>query len=241
MTESTTTDTSALLAAMVNLSTFHREHERFYASAPRELAVRLQRHARALLALADTWSIAVPSSRVAYSPYEGADDLNSPAAIQLDGVLFMEGDGPPAELIALVRALRHVAQDQRETGQWLATAMQASWAMVSTLIHIDGLADLLGERHRIIANDWQAAHLNDLISHLLDRAADILEAVDFAPDALRADLSKGKASAGRVYAAAELISHAADLCSDSAGLVHDNERRWRTFHQRVVELTAAEG
>jgi hypothetical protein len=42
-----------------------------------------------------------------------------------------------------------------------------------------------------------------------------------------------------LYSTAELISHAADLCSDSAGLVHDNERRWRTFRQRVSENTAA--
>jgi len=48
-------------------------------------------------------------------------------------------------------------------------------------------------------------------------------------------------SAARPYSASELISHAADLCSDSAGLVHANERRWRTFRQRVAELTADEG
>ena len=59
--------------------------------------------------------------------------------------------------------------------------MQASWDMAAALIGIDGLADLLGERHRIIANDWQAAHMNTLMSHLLDRAADILEQTDFTP------------------------------------------------------------
>ena len=47
------------------------------------------------------------------------------------------------------------------------------------LIGMDGLADLLGERHRIITNDWQAAHMNTLTSRLLDRAADILEQIDF--------------------------------------------------------------
>jgi integrase/recombinase XerD len=35
--------------------------------------------------------------------------------------------------------------------------------------------------------------------------------------------------------------HAADLCSDSAGLVHDNERRWRTFRQRVTSLVSTTG
>jgi hypothetical protein len=115
--------------------------------------------------------------------------------------------------------------------------MQASWDMATALVDVDGLADLLGERHRIIANDWQAAHMNDLMGHLLDRTAEILERVDFTPAGLRADLADGQVSIGRLYSAAEMISHAADLSSESAGLVHDNERRWRTFRQRVVALT----
>ena len=78
--------------------------------------------------------------------------------------------------------------------------------MAAALISIDSLADLLGERHRIIANDWQAAHMNTLMNHLLDRAADILEQVDFTPKALRADLAGQMVSAGRPYSAAELIS-----------------------------------
>ena len=69
---------------------------------------------------------------------------------------------------------------------------------------IDGLADLLGERHRIIANDWQAAHMNTLTSRLPDRAADILEQIDFTHKALRDDLVGQKISPGRLYSAAEL-------------------------------------
>ena len=227
---------SPLLSAILNLSTFHREHEKFYATAPRETAIRLQRHARTLQALADAWSVATPSDHTPFSAFEGAEDLNAPVALQLDGVLFMEGEGRPAELAQLIRDLRATAADQRETGDWLNAAMRASWDMATALLEVDGLADLLGERHRIIANDWQAAHMNEVMSHLLDRAADILDTVDFTPAALRADLGEAGTSAGRLYSAAELISHAADLASDSAGLVHDNERRWRTFRQRVQAL-----
>lgn len=232
-------ENSPLLRAILNLSKFHREHEKFYASSPRELAVALQRHARSLQALADQWTASEPSVPEPFSPYEGAEDLNSAAALQLDGVLFMEGEGRPAEITHLVRDLRTVADDQRGTGQWLASAMQASWDVAAALTGIDGLADVLGERHRIIANDWQAAGMALLTSRILDRAADILERVDFTPKALRADMAAGKVSAARLYSAAELISHAADLCSDSAGLVHDNERRWRTFRQRVGDVLAA--
>ena len=81
-----------LLEAARNLARFHNEHERFYASSPLESAVRLQRHARALLALADRWSTVEPSGPCDVSPFEGAEDLNSEAAIALDGVLFMEAE-----------------------------------------------------------------------------------------------------------------------------------------------------
>ena len=116
--------------------------------------------------------------------------------------------------------------------------MESSWAIAATLVEIDGLADLLGERHRIIANDWQAAGMNTVTARVLDRAADVLEHVDFTPAALRADLAAGRVSAGLLYSAAEMVSHAADLCSESAGLVHGNERRWRVFRRRVGEVLA---
>jgi hypothetical protein len=229
----------ALLEAMLNLTTYHREHEKFYASAPREQAVVLQRHARSLQALADTWATAAPPARAALSPFEGAEDLNSPAAIQLDGVLFMEGEGRPAEITHLIRDLRTCAEDQRAIGEWLAAAMDSSWAVAAVVVSADGLADVLGERHRIIANDWQAAGMASLVGRVLDRAADILDRVDFTPAALRADLADGRVSVGLLYSAAELVAHAADLLSESAGLVHGNERRWRVFHERVATVLAA--
>ena len=234
----TTDADTPLLEAMLNLTKFHREHEKFYASAPREQAVTLQRHARTLQALADTWSTAETGTRPVLSPYEGAEDLNSLAALQLDGVLFMEGEGRPAEISHLIRDLRSVAEEQRATGEWLTRAMEASWQLGSALVEIDGLAGVLGERHRIIADDWQAATMGTVTGAVLDRAADVLEHVDFAPAALRADLAAARVSVGRVYSAAEMISHAADLCSESAGLVHGNERRWREFRLRVADLVA---
>lgn len=109
MTQTNPTDASPLLHAILNLSKFHREHEKFYASAPREQAVHLQRHARTLQALADTCSVTAPSTANPLSPYEGAEDLNSPAALQLDGALFMEGEGRPAEITHLIRDVRTAA------------------------------------------------------------------------------------------------------------------------------------
>ena len=230
-----------LLDAALNLSRVHREHEKFYASSPRERAVTLQRHARTLHALADHWSRAAPSTAPPLSPYAGADDLNDPAALQLDGVLFMEGEGEPAELANLIRDLRTSAEDFGGTGEWLANAMQASWDIAAALVDSPGLEDLLGDRHRIIANDWLASNMSSLIARLLVRAADLLDQIDFAPAALRADLGGPRRAAPLMHSAAEIINRAADLSSDSAGLVNDNERRWRVFRQRVLTITEATG
>ena len=59
-----------------------------------------------------------PSTRDAVRPYDGADDLNSAAAVQLDGVLFLEGEGWPAEISHLIAELR------------THEAMQSSWDAV---------------------------------------------------------------------------------------------------------------
>jgi hypothetical protein len=228
--------TAPMLDAVLNLSRYHRQHEEFYASAPRELALVLQRHARTLTALADRWSTVDVSTRRPLSPFEGAEDLNAAVALQLDGVLFMEGEGRPAELGHVIRDLRTAAEDFAATGAWLAEAMAASWEVAAGLVDVQGLEEVLGERHRIIANDWLAADMSALIARLLQRAADALEGVDLSPGALRQDLAGPRRAPRLLYAVVEMVNRAADLCSDSAGLVNDNERRWRVFRHRVAEV-----
>ncbi len=225
-----------LLVAIENLSRFHRDHERFYAQAPRDQAVTLQRHARALGALADRWSGVEVAPMDALNPYEGSEDLNADVALALDGILFMEGEGQPGEITRIERDLRTTGDDAVETGAWLSAAMEGTWATASVLVGYPELADLIGDRHRIIANDWQAASMSALAGRILHRAAEILDTIDFTPAGVRADLAGARTAAGYLYSAVELIDHAADLLSDSAGLVHDNERRWRLFHARVAMI-----
>jgi hypothetical protein len=74
------------------------------------------------------------------------------------------------------------------------------------------------------------------MGRMLARAADMLEHIDFTPAALRRDLAGPRVVPRRLYAAAEVMSRAADLCSDSAALVRDNERRWRVFREGVEKV-----
>jgi hypothetical protein len=200
---------SLLLHTVENLADFHREHEKFYAASPREQAVVLQRHAGTLHEVADR------------------------AAAELDGVLFLEGQGEPPGLAALRREVRSFAEEAVATGEWMAKAMQSSWTAAGAILDIAALDDLLGERHRIIANDWQAAATTVVVGRLLERAADVLDRVD-------AEATAAARSPRLLHSAAELIARAADLLGESAGLVQDNERRWRMFHERVAALLAVQ-
>lgn len=228
-----------LLYAIGNLSHFHREHEKFYSRAPLEQALRIQAASRALKALAAQWRTATPASEPVLNPFAGAEDLNAPGLVAESGILFMEGEGEPAEIARMKRDLEVIASDFDQSGEWLAAAMGQAWEIAGSLAPYPVLADLLGERHRIIASDWQAANLNSLCARILERAADMLDHVDFSPKALRADLAGDRVAPARLYSAAELIDHAADLYCESTELVHGNERRWRVFHARIEALLAS--
>jgi len=228
-----------LLEMVLNLSQYHREHEKFYAESPLHDAIALQRDSRALKALAERWSVADPEEHPSPSPFAGAPDLNDERATETVGILFMEGEGEPAEIARMKSELAALAQSGRATGEWLTNAMQAAWAVAEALLDYPDLADLLAERHRIISNDWQAASMATLSANNIDRALHILDRVDFAPAALRADLAGDRVASRLLFSASEMLDHAADLASQSVTLTHENERRWRVFHERVRQLTAS--
>jgi hypothetical protein len=228
-----------LLEAIENLSRFHRQHEEFYSQAPLQQAREVQAASRALKELAAQWSEAEPSEHPAPSPFAGAEDLNPPGLVGESGILFMEGEGEPAEIAQLKREVEALAAGCEQTGEWLADAMEQAWAVAGSLVQFDDLIDLLGERHRIIGNDWQAAGMSSLCALYIRRALDVLEQVDFTPAALREDLAGPRRNPGYLYTASELLDAASDLYARSATLVHENERRWRVFGERVRALQAA--
>ena len=226
------------LTVVLNLSQFHREHEKFYAESPLHEAITLSHASSTLKALAERWSTVQPDDAPLPSPFAGAVDLNDERAIELLGVLFMEGAGEPAEITRLKADLAALAEACRSTGAWLTTAMDASWNVIEHLVAYPAVTDLLGDRHRIISNDWQCASLSSLAGRNIARALEILARVEFTPEALRADLVADRDAPRYLFAASELIDHAADVLAQSSVITRDNERRWRVFRERIVEIVA---
>ena len=116
-----------LLETIGNLTRFRREHEKFYSQAPLRTAAEVQASSRVLTALAAQWSEASPADHPAASPFAGAEDLNPPGLTAERGVLFMEGEGEPAEIKQLKRDLETIAARMDEGGTWLARAMEQAW------------------------------------------------------------------------------------------------------------------
>ncbi|MFC9819611.1 hypothetical protein ACFWG6_30185 [Streptomyces erythrochromogenes] len=233
--EAQLTPPEPLLQVIANLARFHREHEQFYSQVPLRQADELQARSRALKSLAGRWSV-TDVRESAGNPFAGAEDLNAPGLVAESGILFMEGEGEPVEFQRLKRDIRELAEDSDQTGIWLAHAMEQAWEAVGLLAAYPALADLLGERHRIIANDWQSAGLLALEARLLRRSLDLLDRVTFSPAALRSDLGSERNAPAYLFSASELLDRAVDLLAESAALVRDNERRWRVFGARVRRL-----
>jgi hypothetical protein len=227
-----------LLSMVLNLARFHREHEKFYAESPLHDAITLQRSSSALKALAERWSVVPVQGDPLPSPFAGATDLNDDRATETLGILFMEGQGEPAEITRLKADLSVLAEAYRSTGQWLTSAMESGWGVAEALLGYPELADLLAERHRIISNDWQSASMATLAARNIDRGLAILARVEFVPAVLRADLAGERVAPRYLFSASEMLDHAADLAAHSAVLTHENERRWRVFHQRVQQLVS---
>lgn len=225
-----------LLQVIDNLAKFHREHEQYYSQAPLRQAAELQARSRALKSLADRWSDVEAGEQTSAIAFAGTEDLNAPGLVAESGILFMEGEDEPAELRKLKREVGMLAEETEQGGTWLNQAMEQAWEIAGGLASYAALADLLGERHRIIANDWQSAGLQALVARLLRRALELLARVDFSPAALRADLRGERMAPAYLYSASELFDRASDLLTESATLVHENERRWRMFRARVRAL-----
>jgi hypothetical protein len=135
---------------------FTREHEKFYSQAPLAAACDAQAASRTLKALATQWSEADPAQHPVPNPFAGAEDLNAPGLVAEHGVLFMEGEGEPAEIKRMKRDLGNLAADLDETGAWLSAAISAA-AEAHKRLRYRTPRGRQGVRDRATAKDSSAA------------------------------------------------------------------------------------
>lgn len=234
---------SSDLSVLRNIATYHREHERYYTVYKMQEAATLAQEANRLKVVADVWlghgkpldqpgvDFTDPRYRAA-----GCNDLNALSAIPSIGVLFMEGEGEPAELRVMKAKLDAQGTGMAAAGEWLADKMLAAWARESAALFAPGLIDGARARFQVIVTNWRGSRETLLAGQLLTVAVKWLEQLDFTPEKLRADrLNAGS----RLRDAAWTIDLAAQVIGRSAVDLAGNDPCWTHYRDRVDAMSSS--
>jgi hypothetical protein len=227
------------LGVLDNIATYHREHERYYTWQKMEMAADVSREANRLKVVADVWLTdggGAPSDATDFSDprYQaaGCDDLNARSAIAGIGVLFMEGQGEPAEIRALKAKLRGLSFGLTSAGQWLGEKMDAAWEREAVLLTPE-LIDAAVPRFQTILTNWRGARDTLLVGKLFALAVDCLDRIDYTPAAIRRD----RKTAGRfLRTAGWTLDLAARLLATSGAELAENDQRWTDYRDVLARV-----
>jgi hypothetical protein len=235
--ETGATATLSHVAALDNIATYHREHERYYAVYKYQHAAELAREANRLKVVADIWlAPGKPAPHYPETDFDqpgfrpaGCDDLNALSAIASIGILFMEGQGEPTEIRMLKAKLGALGDGSVRAGEWLAGMMAAAWPRESVLLD-DKFANAARPRYRTIATNWIGSLETILLGRLLVLAVDKLAAIDFTPRALRA---APKQAGEKLVLAARIIEQAARLEATGGVELSGNDECWTDYREQL--------
>jgi hypothetical protein len=232
------------IAVLDNIATYHREHERYYTVHKYESALELAREANKLRVVADAWLCgdkplpSYPGTDFDLPPFRaaGCDDLNPLPAIATIGILFMEGQGEPAEIRTLKAKLRARGDGAVQAGEWLGGMMAAAWPRGSILFD-EKYADAARPGYRTIATNWIGSLETLLSGRLLLLAVGHMNAIDFTPKAIR---TRKVESAQTLALAAGILGLAANLEATSAVDLSGNDDCWTSYRTQLRRLGASD-
>ena len=235
--ETAGTATPSHIAALDNIATYHREHERYYTVHKYEHAAELAREANKLKVVADIWlTSGKPAPHYPETDFDqpafrtaGCDDLNALSAIASIGILFMEGQGEPTEIRMLKAKLGARSDGSVRAGEWLAGMMAAAWPRESVLLD-DKFANAARPRYRTIATNWVGSLEMILLGRLLVLAVDKLTTIDFTPRALRA---APRQAGEKLVLAARIIEQAARLEAIGGVELSGNDECWTDYRKQL--------
>ncbi|MBS0219367.1 MAG: hypothetical protein JSR91_01375 [Proteobacteria bacterium] len=233
------------IGVLRNIAAYHREHERYYTWNSATEAANMFREANRLKAVATVWlgDQSSPSLHLAAGDFTderfaaaGCNDLNALPAIGAIGVLFMEGEGEPAEIRALKAKLRGLGPAWHGSGDWLANKMAHAWLRESVMLRDDWAAAAEPRFGTIVAN-WCGSRQMALAGRCATIALQILEGIDLRPAGVRAD----RREAGRqLLEAAWVLDGVAQVIGRSALDLSENDRRWTRYLDFLTTLPAVE-
>ena len=215
-----------------NISAYHREHARFHAHYWMERGAELVGEAAKIKLLGDHWLAGggrLPDAGVDYTDprFQSAPctDLNVFQAIHHIGILFLEGSNEPPEIGILKTRLGDLAAETGANGQFLAGKMAAAWERECMMLAPD-LIEVAWPRLQVVVSNWRGALGMVAMGRLLVNGLARLEAIDFAPGAVRADLS---GAGTRLRDAGWVLDMAAKISAEIGSGMADNDWRYARY------------
>lgn len=218
------------IEGLLKIAEYHREHERFYATHGLDQASALRRDAGALRALADRWiegEARAPAGDFNDPRLQaaGCEDLNAEAALATTGILFMEGESEPAEIVQMRARLQALGEGYARSARWLAEKMDAGWKRESVLLTPE-FADVAYQRHMALARTTMHGEQLGVAARLIGAAHAALSAQKHDPATIRADAP----AAGRVLrVAAWLLDSAAEIVALGAAELSRSDPDWTAY------------
>ncbi|RIV40018.1 hypothetical protein [Micromonospora radicis] len=220
--------------ALLNIAEHHRQHERYYVLRYLEHAHLLRTGVTTLRTLSQRWSaVEVSAGSTEYQDprfkMAGCPDLNVLIGIPSIGVLFMEGEGTPRELLLLRRDIESVLRDHEQMDSWLTEKMRAAWERDFQLPD-DASWRRAATRHQVLITTTWAGRHSGLVADILRQALSLFDRLDLTPAGIRENL---RLSAVKVATVAELLDSAANLVAECSVLLSRNDRGWGRYLEMI--------
>lgn len=225
--------------ALLNIGTYHQQHERFYSAHELRVAAELQQEANILKMLADRWDTAAGDSAedegTDYSDPKlramGCEDLNSVRAIASTGVLFMEGEGEPREIELLRSKVARYAETYVDFSAWLGDKMEAAWVRERSIVE-QKISDAILPRYMALIGTTYSVNQMRLAADLLITVRDGLNAMSFKPSDLRQNLSS---AASQARALGWLLDQAVQAIGDQALRYGQSDPWWSQYRSALAQ------
>jgi hypothetical protein len=219
------------LSGLVAVARWHREHERFHSMNALQDAVDLRRHSNALKLLAGRWLADQDGEPAAFPVTDplfraaGCEDLNDLASVASTGVLFMEGEPEPAELVEMKLKLAGMAAGLDHWSAWLAEKMAPAWERESVLL-TSTLTEAARPRFATLARTTRTGTALGLVARLLHAAVGAIEAQPLSPAEVRRDPA---GSAQRMLATSWLLDEASSTLAETAADLARSDPDWTAY------------
>jgi hypothetical protein len=195
---------------MLNIATYHQQHERFYAHQELRIAAELQGAANTLKMLADGLAASAHS-------------------VEVTGVV-LEDAGLPDEVRRIQRTAARYAVRYARFGQWLREKMDAGWERERVLV-TSGPPDSILPRYMALVGTTFSADQMTVAAKLLSVVAEGLESLDLGAPAVAAAPEE---RAGRLQAIGRLLDQAVQAIGAQA-LRYGNADPWWSEYRQVLD------